>query len=59
MTELTCTLVSDGSSDVALIPILRWLLRQYHVYPTRDIERYDSEVSASAEIAGGEDRSCG
>jgi len=27
--ELRCTLLSDGSSDQALVPILRWLLRQY------------------------------
>lgn len=26
MTELRCTLISDGSSDAALLPILRWLL---------------------------------
>lgn len=29
MRELRYTLVSDGSSDRALIPILNWLLRQY------------------------------
>ncbi len=27
--ELQCTLLSDGSSDKALIPILTWLLEQH------------------------------
>lgn len=31
MRELTFTLVSDGSSDRALLPILTWLLRQHLV----------------------------
>lgn len=31
MKELRYTLVTDGSSDRALIPILQWLLRQYAV----------------------------
>ncbi|MGH9764618.1 MAG: hypothetical protein ACREDR_41175 [Blastocatellia bacterium] len=30
MTEIRYTLVADGSSDRALIPILNWLLLQYH-----------------------------
>ncbi len=29
MTFLTCTLLSDGSSDRALLPVLQWLLRQH------------------------------
>jgi len=33
MSELTCTLLCDGSSDRALIPVLRWLLREK--LPTR------------------------
>lgn len=34
MKELRCTLVSDGSSDRALIPSLTWLLQQHQVkYP--------------------------
>jgi hypothetical protein len=34
MNELRYTLVSDGSSDRALLPILSWLLRQHRVmYP--------------------------
>ena len=28
MTELRYTLVTDGSSDIALVPILTWLLRE-------------------------------
>jgi len=31
MTELSYTLLSDGSSDRALIPILTWVLRQHEV----------------------------
>jgi hypothetical protein len=31
MKELRYTLVSDGSSDRALIPVLNWILRQYKV----------------------------
>ena len=31
MNELRYTLLSDGSSDKALIPILTWLLREHHV----------------------------
>jgi hypothetical protein len=31
MRELRYTLVTDGSSDKALIPILTWLLREHHV----------------------------
>ncbi len=31
MSELNYTLVSDGSSDKALLPILSWLLREYQV----------------------------
>jgi len=31
MKEVRYTLVSDGSSDRALIPILNWILRQYKV----------------------------
>lgn len=38
MTELRYTVVTDGSSDVALIPILTWLLRAngvaYAIQPT-------------------------
>ena len=29
MQRLRCTLLADGSSDRALIPVLRWLLRQH------------------------------
>ena len=36
MTELHCTLLSDGSSDRALIPILRWLL--HHLLPHRPVQ---------------------
>ncbi len=35
-TELNCTLLSDGSSDKALIPILRWLLCRY--LPNRPVQ---------------------
>ena len=31
MKELCYTLLSDGSSDKALLPILTWLLREHHV----------------------------
>jgi hypothetical protein len=31
MRELRYTLVTDGSSDKALIPILTWLLREHHI----------------------------
>ena len=31
MKELRYTLLSDGSSDVALLPALTWLLREHHV----------------------------
>ena len=31
MKELRYTLLSDGSSDQALLPILTWLLREHHV----------------------------
>jgi hypothetical protein len=31
MNELRYTLLSDGSSDDALIPLLTWLLREHHV----------------------------
>ncbi len=31
MRELRYTLVTDGSSDKALIPLLTWLLREHHV----------------------------
>jgi len=29
MAALDCTLLADGSSDVALLPILRWVVRQH------------------------------
>ncbi|MBN1362444.1 MAG: DUF4276 family protein [Sedimentisphaerales bacterium] len=35
-TELNCTLLSDGSSDKALIPVLRWLL--YRCLPNRPVQ---------------------
>ena len=41
MILLDCTLVSDGSSDRALIPILGWLLQVHGAYPTQRIEWYD------------------
>lgn len=41
MTSLDCTLVSDGSSDRALIPVLEWLLRTHGVYSAERIEWYD------------------
>lgn len=44
MTRIDCTLISDGSSDVVLIPILQWLLQGRGVYPGRPIERYDPAV---------------
>ncbi|MBI1882180.1 MAG: hypothetical protein HYR94_28740 [Chloroflexi bacterium] len=31
MKELRYTLICDGSSDVALLPLLTWLLREHHV----------------------------
>jgi hypothetical protein len=39
--QLDCTLVSDGSSDRALIPILKWLLQAHGAYPAHSIEWYD------------------
>jgi hypothetical protein len=44
MTPLRCTLVSDGSSDRVLIPILSWLLRQYVAGPGASIEWFDPSV---------------
>ncbi len=44
MTRIDCTLISDGSSDVVLIPILQWLLKGQGVYPGRPIERYNPTV---------------
>jgi hypothetical protein len=41
VTSLECTLVSDGSSDRALIPILNWLLQANGAYPAQEIEWYD------------------
>jgi hypothetical protein len=41
VTSLECTLVSDGSSDRALIPILSWLLKTNGAYLAREIEWYD------------------
>ena len=41
MTPLECTLLSDGSSDRALIPIIEWLLRQHETYSPRGIEHYN------------------
>lgn len=44
MTALECTLLTDGSSDRALAPILEWLLRQNGAYPSRKIEWYDPSI---------------
>ncbi len=44
MIQLACTLVSEGSSDAALIPILVWLLGEHEVLPVRRIARYDPAV---------------
>lgn len=41
MTPIECTLLSDGSSDRALIPVLEWLLRAHGAYSARGIFRYD------------------
>ena len=41
MTELRYTLVTDGSSDIALIPILTWLLRENGVVYTIQSEWAD------------------
>ena len=41
MTELRYTLVTDGSSDIALIPILTWLLRENGVAHTIQSEWAD------------------
>ena len=41
MTELRYTLVTDGSSDIALIPILTWLLRENGVMYTIQSEWAD------------------
>jgi hypothetical protein len=41
MTELRYTLVTDGSSDIALIPILTWLLRENGVAYTIQSEWAD------------------
>ena len=44
MTYLACTLISEGSSDVALIPMLLWLLAQHEALPVRPMERYDPAI---------------
>ena len=44
MRVLKCTLVSDGSSDRALIPILQWLLREHHVQVDGAIEWFDPSL---------------
>jgi hypothetical protein len=41
VTLLECTLVSDGSSDRALIPIISWLLKANGAHPAQEIEWYD------------------
>ncbi|MDZ4767015.1 MAG: DUF4276 family protein [Chloroflexota bacterium] len=35
MREITCTLIADGSSDIVLLPILRWLFHQHSDHPAR------------------------
>src|ERR1700694_3171165 len=35
MSELAFTVVSDGSSDTMLLPVLTWLLAQHLVHPFR------------------------
>jgi hypothetical protein len=44
MTPHRCTLVSDGSSDRVLIPILSWLLRQYVVGSRISVQWFDPSV---------------
>ncbi len=44
MKQIECTLICDGSSDIALIPILLWLLKTKEVYPARPIARYDPSI---------------
>jgi hypothetical protein len=39
--EIACTLLSDGSSDRALIPILRWLLHQHITKRAVDLQWAD------------------
>lgn len=45
---LDCTLLSDGSSDRALIPILAWLFGQQDVRPLPRIVRYEPGLYRAA-----------
>jgi hypothetical protein len=44
MRLLRCTLVTDGSSDRALIPILQWLLREHGIQVDGTIEWFDPSL---------------
>ena len=45
MIQLACTLVTDGSSDRALLPLLAWLFNQHNVAPAPEIQWYDQGKS--------------
>jgi len=40
MSQIACTLITDGSSDRALLPVLAWLFNQHKVAPAPDIQWY-------------------
>lgn len=41
MGEMRCSFLADGSSDIALVPLLRWLVRQYSLCRSVAVEWAD------------------